>query len=132
MAAQSVRVRHERAIETVRHTVVRGEPAPRGAADRAPADARHPGDPLLLPAVPVIPGPRPALAESTRPERPGAAAPADRGDASARTLNHIGDTHHAQGDPDSATTVWQRALTILDELDHPDTRPLRKKIRDSG
>ena len=38
----------------------------------------------------------------------------------ADTLTHLGDTHHAAGDPDAARDAWQQALTILDELDHPD------------
>jgi len=46
----------------------------------------------------------------------------------ADTLTHIGDTCHAAHDPGSAREAWQQALTILDDLDHPDAGPVRAKI----
>jgi tetratricopeptide (TPR) repeat protein/DNA-binding XRE family transcriptional regulator len=41
---------------------------------------------------------------------------------------HIGDSHHAAGDADAARTAWRRALTILDQLDHPDAHQVRTKL----
>jgi DNA-binding SARP family transcriptional activator len=39
-------------------------------------------------------------------------------------------THHAAGYPDAARTTWQQALTILDQLDHPDADTIRAKLED--
>jgi tetratricopeptide (TPR) repeat protein len=54
----------------------------------------------------------------------------DRGDRylQAWTLTHLGDTHHATGNQHAARDTWQQALTILEELDHPDVGPLRTKL----
>jgi DNA-binding SARP family transcriptional activator len=49
-----------------------------------------------------------------------------RGEAD--TLAHLGDSQLAAGNADAARTSWQRALTILDELDHPDADEVRAKL----
>jgi hypothetical protein len=46
----------------------------------------------------------------------------------ADTLASLGDTHLADGAPASAEAAWSRALTILDELGHPDAAQVRKKL----
>ncbi|WP_030542682.1 hypothetical protein [Streptomyces albus] len=70
-------VRHEREVRTDRHTVVRSE-APRD--EPGPPVTARPATPLLRPAAPVAPGPRPAGRETPRRERRGAApAPAAGG-----------------------------------------------------
>jgi tetratricopeptide (TPR) repeat protein len=46
----------------------------------------------------------------------------------AATLNSLGDTHHAIGDVDAARIAWQRALDILDQLNHPDANQIRTKL----
>jgi len=46
----------------------------------------------------------------------------------AETLTRIGETHHTTGDPDLARNAWQHALTILNELDHPDADIVRAKL----
>jgi hypothetical protein len=51
----------------------------------------------------------------------------DRYDEAA-TLTNLGDTHHAAGNPDAARDAWQHALTILDDLDHPDADQVRTKL----
>jgi len=43
-------------------------------------------------------------------------------------LTHIGITHHTTGEPATARSAWQRALTILDDLNHPDAEQLRAKL----
>ncbi len=43
-------------------------------------------------------------------------------------LIHLGDTHHATGNPEAARTAWQQALTILDQLDHPDADQVRTRL----
>jgi hypothetical protein len=40
----------------------------------------------------------------------------------------VGDTHHAAGDLDAAGTAWRRALTVLDDLAHPDADQVRAKL----
>jgi tetratricopeptide (TPR) repeat protein len=47
----------------------------------------------------------------------------------ADTTERLGDLHDAVGDSDAARGAWQRALTILDELGHPDADRLRAKVR---
>jgi tetratricopeptide (TPR) repeat protein len=49
----------------------------------------------------------------------------------AYSLARIGDTHHAAGRPDAARAVWRRALSILDELDHPEAADVRAKLSDT-
>ncbi|MFF4602042.1 hypothetical protein ACFY12_04675 [Streptomyces sp. NPDC001339] len=72
------RIRYEREIRTTererRTTVLRGEEAPRGAADGLIGPAVRPAAPLLRPAASVEPGPRRAASEAVRPRRPGAGA----------------------------------------------------------
>jgi tetratricopeptide (TPR) repeat protein len=46
----------------------------------------------------------------------------------AATLTRLGDTHHAAGDLAAARDTWQRALVILDELDHPYADQVRAKL----
>jgi tetratricopeptide (TPR) repeat protein len=46
----------------------------------------------------------------------------------ADTLGNLGDVHFATGDSHAAHDAWQRALTILDELDHPDAEQVRAKL----
>lgn len=47
----------------------------------------------------------------------------------AGTLTRTGDTHHAMGDHDAASRVWQDALVILTELARPDADRLRARLR---
>ena len=51
-----------------------------------------------------------------------------RGEAD--TLAHLGDSQLAAGSADAAHGSWRRALTILDELDHPDADEVRAKLDD--
>lgn len=44
-------------------------------------------------------------------------------------LTHLGHTHHAAGENQEARDSWQRALTILDELAHPDAHRIRADLR---
>ncbi|HZM76295.1 MAG TPA: tetratricopeptide repeat protein [Candidatus Limnocylindrales bacterium] len=46
----------------------------------------------------------------------------------ADTLTHLGDAHHSAKDLDAARLAWQQALTILDELDHPDAERVRANL----
>ena len=46
----------------------------------------------------------------------------------ADTLTHLGDTQHTADDSDAARDAWQRALTILDRLDHSDADTVRAKL----
>lgn len=50
----------------------------------------------------------------------------------ADTLTHLGDAYQAAGDLDTAQHTWQQALHILEELEHPDTYPVRDRLRDTG
>ncbi|MBQ0986084.1 hypothetical protein KBZ10_16500 [Streptomyces sp. F63] len=71
-------VRREREVRTDRHTVVRSSEVPRG--EPVPPVTARPAAPLLRPAAPVPPGPRPAGRETPRRERRGSApAPAAGG-----------------------------------------------------
>jgi tetratricopeptide (TPR) repeat protein len=47
----------------------------------------------------------------------------------AGTLTRLGDTHEATGDLDAAREAWQRALTLLDGLGHPDAEEIRFRLR---
>lgn len=47
----------------------------------------------------------------------------------ADTLVHLGDAQQSAGDSDGAARSWRQALTILEELDHPDARQVRAKLR---
>jgi len=46
----------------------------------------------------------------------------------ANTLSRLGDTHHAAGNPQVAHDAWKHALTILDQLDHPDAQAVHVKL----
>ncbi|MFG1871623.1 AfsR/SARP family transcriptional regulator [Micromonospora arborensis] len=46
----------------------------------------------------------------------------------AQTLTRLGETHHTAGDISAARHVWKQALTILDDLHHPDATALRAKL----
>ncbi|MGH3712014.1 MAG: tetratricopeptide repeat protein [Micromonosporaceae bacterium] len=47
-------------------------------------------------------------------------------------LIDLGDTYHTAGDHAAARDAWQRALHLLDEIGHPDTDKLRKRIAELG
>ncbi|MFI1990114.1 BTAD domain-containing putative transcriptional regulator [Actinoplanes sp. NPDC020271] len=47
----------------------------------------------------------------------------------ADTLVHIGDTHDAAGHAARAEASWRAALTILDDLGHPDAPQIRARLR---
>jgi DNA-binding SARP family transcriptional activator/tetratricopeptide (TPR) repeat protein len=47
----------------------------------------------------------------------------------ARTLIRLGDTTFALGDTRAAGRAWKRAVSILDELDHPDADWAREKLQ---
>ncbi|GAA0910013.1 AfsR/SARP family transcriptional regulator [Virgisporangium aurantiacum] len=46
----------------------------------------------------------------------------------ATTLTNLGETHHITSNTEAARTAWQQALTILDQLDHPDADTVRAKL----
>jgi tetratricopeptide (TPR) repeat protein len=46
----------------------------------------------------------------------------------AETLSRLGDTHESAGDREAARDAWLRALTILDDLRHPDAARVRAKL----
>jgi DNA-binding SARP family transcriptional activator/tetratricopeptide (TPR) repeat protein len=50
----------------------------------------------------------------------------------AATLTRLGDTHHAGDHEEPAHAAWQAALTIFDQLGHPDADHLRVKLRRLG
>jgi tetratricopeptide (TPR) repeat protein len=50
----------------------------------------------------------------------------------ADTLEHIGDAHQQAGNPVAARRAWLNALTILDEIDHPDGDSVRAKLHRTG
>jgi tetratricopeptide (TPR) repeat protein len=50
----------------------------------------------------------------------------------ADTLTRLGDTHHAAGELASARETWQQALVILEDIQHPDARQVRDKLRQLG
>ncbi|WP_089155429.1 AfsR/SARP family transcriptional regulator [Micromonospora sp. NBS 11-29] len=43
-------------------------------------------------------------------------------------LVHLGDTHLAAGDPEAARIAWRQALTILDDLQHPDVGEVHARL----
>jgi tetratricopeptide (TPR) repeat protein len=57
----------------------------------------------------------------------------DLGDrtSEAETLTNLGDAHHAAGEAVKARAIWQEALEILGELDHPDAAQVRARL-DNG
>lgn len=46
----------------------------------------------------------------------------------ADTLTHVGDTYQTVGQARAARDAWQQALTLFDELDHPDGEHIRGKL----
>jgi hypothetical protein len=42
---------------------------------------------------------------------------------------HLGNTHRARDEARAARQAWRRALTILDDLSHPDADDVRAKLR---
>lgn len=46
----------------------------------------------------------------------------------AESLSNLGDCHAAAGDAEAAMDTWQLALSILDDLSHPDATHVRRKI----
>jgi tetratricopeptide (TPR) repeat protein len=55
-----------------------------------------------------------------------------RRDRVAGTLNHLGDVLAAAGDREGARDAWQRALEILQDMDHSDAAGVRAKLRPRG
>jgi DNA-binding SARP family transcriptional activator len=49
-------------------------------------------------------------------------------EAQAKVLAHLGDAHHAAGDPQQARNAWHQALTILVDLNHPDAEKVSAKL----
>ncbi|WP_406278368.1 tetratricopeptide repeat protein [Streptomyces sp. NBC_00191] len=49
----------------------------------------------------------------------------------AEILTHLAESHHAAGETDAARHTWQHALTILDDLDHPDAEKIRTRLNTS-
>jgi len=47
----------------------------------------------------------------------------------AHALMHLGNTHRARDEARAARQAWRRALTILDDLSHPDADDVRAKLR---
>jgi DNA-binding SARP family transcriptional activator/Tfp pilus assembly protein PilF len=45
------------------------------------------------------------------------------------TLTRLGDAHHAAGDHDAARDAWEQAQAILEDLQHPDAEPVRRKLK---
>jgi tetratricopeptide (TPR) repeat protein len=50
----------------------------------------------------------------------------------ADTLIHLGETHHVLEDQQATRRAWQRALSILIELHHPDASQVRAKLAKLG
>jgi tetratricopeptide (TPR) repeat protein/transcriptional regulator with XRE-family HTH domain len=46
----------------------------------------------------------------------------------AEILTHLGDTLHATGDLPRARETWKQALTVLEDLEHPDAEKIRAKL----
>jgi tetratricopeptide (TPR) repeat protein len=46
----------------------------------------------------------------------------------ADTLIHLGEIHHATGNPQAACRAWQASLIILSELHHPDASRVLAKL----
>jgi hypothetical protein len=43
-------------------------------------------------------------------------------------FTHLGDTHHAAGDPARAREAWRQALAILEDLQRSDAAQVRAKL----
>jgi DNA-binding SARP family transcriptional activator/tetratricopeptide (TPR) repeat protein len=50
----------------------------------------------------------------------------------AETLGHAGDAHYAAGHLRESRAAWEEALTILDDLHHPDARRVRAMLDELG
>jgi DNA-binding SARP family transcriptional activator/tetratricopeptide (TPR) repeat protein len=50
----------------------------------------------------------------------------------ADTLDSLGDVHRSAGDTAAARRAWTQALRIFDEIGHPDSDPIRAKLRVQG
>lgn len=50
-------------------------------------------------------------------------------DLEADILTHLGDTHRATGDVDSAGKAWRTALGLLQELSRPDADQVQARLR---
>jgi DNA-binding SARP family transcriptional activator/tetratricopeptide (TPR) repeat protein len=46
----------------------------------------------------------------------------------AETLTHLGDSRLGGGDPGAAEEAWRQALTILEDLDHPEVAEVRARL----
>ncbi|GAB3411495.1 hypothetical protein [Flindersiella endophytica] len=46
----------------------------------------------------------------------------------AETLTRLGDTHHSMGSTRLARAAWRRAVSILDDLDHPAADEVRAHL----
>jgi hypothetical protein len=46
----------------------------------------------------------------------------------ADSLDHLGDTHRAAGNPEAARIAWQQATVILEDLSYPDAGSIRTKL----
>lgn len=51
------------------------------------------------------------------------------GYGNAVALSRLGDVYHHDNNPGAAAQVWRQALTILQELEHPDAGEVRHKLR---
>ena len=47
-------------------------------------------------------------------------------------LEHLGDAYHAAGDMGAAYRAWRQALSILDNLHHPDAQRVHARLRESS
>jgi len=50
----------------------------------------------------------------------------------AQVLTSLGDTEHAAGDPTSARAAWQKALDLLEQLDHADADEVRTRLKENS
>jgi DNA-binding SARP family transcriptional activator/tetratricopeptide (TPR) repeat protein len=50
----------------------------------------------------------------------------------ARSLTQLGAAQHAAANPGAAHDAWQQALTILDDLNHPDAAQVRARLQGGG
>jgi hypothetical protein len=50
----------------------------------------------------------------------------------ADSLVHLGDSHAAAGDSHRARDAWQAAVTILDEMAHPNAATVRARLSRIG
>jgi len=43
-------------------------------------------------------------------------------------LANLGNAHHTTGNSRAAREVWRQALTVLEEIDHPDADKVRHQL----